>query len=78
VKTAISLPDDLFRKAELAARQLKMSRSRLYATAIAEFLDRRRTSKTTERLNEIYSKEPASLAPALSAAQLKSLESDSW
>lgn len=78
MKTAISLPDDLFRQAETAARRLKISRSQLYATAITEFLDRRRTSKVTERLNEIYSQEPARLDPALSFAQSKSLESDVW
>ncbi|MBZ5521454.1 MAG: hypothetical protein LAP21_04270 [Acidobacteriia bacterium] len=78
MKTAISLPDDLFRQAETTARRLKISRSQLYATAIAEFLDRRRTSKVTERLNEIYSQEPARLDPALNLAQLKSLKSDSW
>lgn len=78
MKTAISLPDDLFRLAEAAARRLRISRSQLYATAIAEFLERRRTSRVTERLNEIYSEEPAKLDPALNLAQSKSLESDSW
>lgn len=78
MKTAISLPDGLFRQAETAARRLKISRSQLYATAIAEFLDRRRTSRVTERLNEIYAEEQAKVDPALSVAQLKSLESDSW
>jgi len=78
MKTAISLPDDLFRQAELAARRLKISRSQLYATAITEFLDRRRTSKVTERLNQIYAEEPARLDPALSFAQSISLQRDSW
>jgi len=78
VKTAISLPENLFRQAEAAARQLKMSRSQLYATALAEFLERRRTNKITERLNEIYSEAPAKVDPALHSAQLKSLESESW
>jgi predicted transcriptional regulator len=76
MKTAISLPDDLFRRAEAAARRLKMSRSQLYANAIAEFLERRQTNKITARLNEIYSEEPANLDPALASVQSKSLESD--
>jgi antitoxin MazE6 len=78
VKTAISLPDDLFRLAETAARKLKMSRSQLYATAISEFLERRRTSRITRRLNEVYSKEPARLDPALNRAQMVSVERDAW
>jgi metal-responsive CopG/Arc/MetJ family transcriptional regulator len=55
VKTAVSLPDDLYRLAEAAARKLKMSRSELYAAAISEFLTRRQASRITERLNETYS-----------------------
>jgi hypothetical protein len=78
MKTAISLPDDLFRRAEVAARKLKMSRSQLYANAISEFLERRRSSKITERLNKVYSKEPSELDPALHSAQVRSLEKDNW
>ena len=78
MKTAVSLPDDLFRQAEAAARRLRVSRSQLYAEAIAEFLDRRRTSNITKRLNELYSQKAAKLDPALNSAQLKSLEADPW
>lgn len=78
MKTAVSLPDDLYRLAEAAARKLKMSRSELYAAAISEFLARRQASRITERLNEIYTEEPATLAPALHSAQLKTLTKDSW
>lgn len=78
MKTAISLPEDLFRLAEAAARKLKMSRSQLYATALAEFLDRRRTTKITERIDRVYSKEPSELDPALHSAQMRSLEREDW
>jgi antitoxin MazE6 len=78
MKTAVSVPDDLFRMAEAAARRLRVSRSKLYATAISEFLDRRQTSAVTERLNELYSRRPAKVDSALLRAQLKSLDKDSW
>jgi hypothetical protein len=78
MKTAVSLPDDLFRMAEAAARKLRMSRSQLYATAIAEFLERRKTSKITERLNKVYSKEQSALDPAWHSAQLRSLAREDW
>ncbi|MBZ5533477.1 MAG: hypothetical protein LAO20_18770 [Acidobacteriia bacterium] len=78
MKTTISLLDNLCRLAEAAARKLKMWRSQLGGTAIAEFLERRQTNTITKRLNEIYSAEPAKLDPALHSAQLKSLETDSW
>ncbi|MGC9972062.1 MAG: hypothetical protein ABSE56_15895 [Bryobacteraceae bacterium] len=78
MKTAVSLPDDLFGLAEAAAGRLRVSRSQLYATAISEFLDRRRTDAVTERLNEVYSRRPAKVDPALHRAQLRSLDKDSW
>jgi predicted transcriptional regulator len=78
MKTAVSVPDDLFRLAEAAARRLRVSRSKLYATAIAEFLDRRQTGAVTERLNEVYSRRPAKVDSALHRAQLRSLDKDSW
>ena len=78
VKTAISLPEDLFRMAEAAARKLKMSRSRLYATALAEYLERRKTSNITDRLNKIYSRESSELDSALHSAQMQSLKREDW
>ncbi|MGC9949919.1 MAG: hypothetical protein ABSF64_26420 [Bryobacteraceae bacterium] len=78
MKTAVSVPDDVFRQAEAAARRLRISRSQLYATAISEFLTRRQADAVTERLNEVYSRRPAKVDSALHRAQLKSLEKDSW
>ena len=78
MKTAISVPDDLFRTAEAAARRLRVSRSKLYATALAEFLERRQANAVTERLNEVYTRRPAKLDPALNRAQLRSIQKESW
>ncbi len=78
MKTAVSLPDDLFRLAETTARRLRVSRSELYAKAIAEFLRRRDGSTITERLNDVYSRHPAKVDSALHRAQLKSLDKDPW
>lgn len=79
MKTSVSIPEDLFRKAEVAARKLRMSRSHLYARAIREFLDRRMAGDDiTARLNKIYSTESSKLDPALDYAQLRSVKSDCW
>ena len=72
------MPDDLFRLAEAAARRLRVSRSELYAKAIADYLERQNGNAITERLNEVYSRRPAKLDPGLHRAQLKSLERDGW
>jgi hypothetical protein len=72
------MPDTPFREAEATARRLKVSRSQLYAIAIAEFLERRQTNAITDRLNEVYAHWPARLDAALHRAQIKSLNKDSW
>jgi len=42
MKTAISIPDELFHEVELCSRRLKVSRSRLFAVAAREYLARHR------------------------------------
>jgi metal-responsive CopG/Arc/MetJ family transcriptional regulator len=78
MKTAISLPDDLFTAADALADRMGMSRSELYATAVAEFLAKNRATEVTERLNEVYAKEPSGLDADLRQAQRRSLGSERW
>src|SRR5207244_8555070 len=52
MKSAVSLPDDLFREIDACARALKLTRSGLLATAAREFLARhRRPSDATDAWN---------------------------
>jgi metal-responsive CopG/Arc/MetJ family transcriptional regulator len=44
MKTALSIPDDLFREVEACCRRLKLSRSRLFASAAREYLARHRSA----------------------------------
>jgi len=78
MKTAVSVPDDLFRLAEATARRLRVSRSTLYAKAIAEFIARQHGNAITERLDNVYSLRPAKVDSALHRAQMKSLEKNGW
>jgi predicted transcriptional regulator len=39
VKTAISIPDEVFRRAERLAKRRKVSRSQLYTTALIRMLE---------------------------------------
>jgi metal-responsive CopG/Arc/MetJ family transcriptional regulator len=61
VKTAISINDDLLQEADETARLLGLSRSRLFALAVADFLQRQRQEQMLRRLNEVYASglEPA-------------------
>ena len=78
MKTAVSVPDELFREAEAAAHRLRLSRSALYAKALAVFLKNQQGSAITERLNEVYSRNPAKVDSRLHDAQLKTLQKDDW
>jgi metal-responsive CopG/Arc/MetJ family transcriptional regulator len=51
MKTAISLPDPLFKEAEAAAKDLGLSRSKLIQTALEDFLKRRREANLTAEVN---------------------------
>ena len=73
MKTAISLPDDLFASADSLAERLKVSRSELYATAVAEYVAKHRDAEVTARLNEVYSDLPSGVDPALRRAQARSM-----
>jgi metal-responsive CopG/Arc/MetJ family transcriptional regulator len=79
MKTAISIPDHLFRAAERAAKRLGFSRSELYWRAVAAFLERQSDTLVTEALNEIYhSQERSVLDPVLEEMQRASLSREDW
>ncbi|WP_319560114.1 ChpI protein [Marispirochaeta sp.] len=54
MKTAISIPDNLFSDAEITAKQLGLARSQLYVRAIKEFIEHHNKDKITEQLNMLY------------------------
>ena len=78
MKIAISLPDNLFHSAETLAEQLGVSRSQLFATAVAEFLAKHQTRTITDRLNTIYAEQASRLEPGLTNLQARSLSRDEW
>ena len=55
MKTAISIPDDVFADAERLARTLNESRSRLYSRAVKEFVARHSPDRITSALDEVCS-----------------------
>ena len=76
MKTAISIPDELFDSAEALASRLGVSRSQLYATALARFLAEHEHDQVTARLDALYgdaSVEPSRLEPGYAALQARAL-----
>jgi predicted transcriptional regulator len=78
MRIAISVPDDIFEAGEHLARQLGVSRSRLYSDAVAQYLTERGAAEVTAGLNRIYAAEPADLEAALMRAQLETLDDKAW
>ncbi len=76
MKTAISIPDSIYKAAEKLATHLGMTRSALYTKAINKFLLDFRNDSITEKLNEIYEKEISRLEPAYETMQIISIEED--
>ena len=54
MKTAISIDEDLYRKAEKLSAKLNLSRSRLFAQALEYLLEKSETLEIIQRLNEVY------------------------
>ncbi|MBN1646962.1 MAG: ChpI protein [Spirochaetales bacterium] len=81
MKTAISIPDNLFKQAECAARKLGLARSQLYVLAIREFIEHFDKERITEKLNALYSGENAMDESTINSG-LESLRettrNDSW
>jgi metal-responsive CopG/Arc/MetJ family transcriptional regulator len=78
MKTAISLPDSLFRSGDALAKRLGVSRSELFARALAEYLAKHRADQITKRLNSLYAAEDSRLDPAFAAAQGRALPREKW
>jgi hypothetical protein len=78
MKIAISVPDKVFKAGEHLARQLGMTRSQLYADALAAYLSTRGSAAVTAKLNAVYEKESSTLDPVLSALQLRGLADEAW
>jgi len=60
VKTAISIPDEIFREIERFSKEHRYSISEVFVMAVKEFLDKLKSKEVFNALNEVYS-EPESL-----------------
>lgn len=80
MKTAISIPDNLFSEAEVTARQLGLARSQLYVMAIREFIEHHNKDRITDKLNSIYGDTLSedSLLDAGIESLRKATANDSW
>ncbi len=78
MKTAISIPDDIFIEADTLATKLGVSRSELFATAMAKMLAYHRDKLITAKLNAVYENEKSTLDPVVAKMQALSIEPEDW
>lgn len=78
MKTAISVPDELFHQAERLARKTGKSRSQLYQEALAEYLLRRDLGAITEGMDRALADIDQVSDPWLSQAGRQTLDRSEW
>jgi len=78
MKTAISIPDEIYHSADQLAKRLGMSRSELYSKAVSIYISTHKNEAITEALDKIYAKETSEIDSAINVMQLKSLPREEW
>lgn len=68
----------MFDAAERLAEELHISRSQLYAQALAAFLEKKGASAVTAKLNQVYGAESGQVEDALHQAQMSSVGHEAW
>jgi predicted transcriptional regulator len=78
MKTAVSIPDDLFRQADALASRLGKSRSEVYREALAEYVARLEPGAVTRALDELADELAADGAAFGAATARRALERSEW
>ena len=73
MKTAISIPDDVFEEAEVTARRLGRSRSQFFTKAVSELVAVHRGQRITDALDRVYRGDRGELDPVLADLQSRSI-----
>ena len=78
MKTAVSIPDDVFEDAERLASRLRTSRSQLYARALAEFVARHDDDRVTSLMDQAVREAGGEADAFVRAAAQQSLQRVEW
>jgi metal-responsive CopG/Arc/MetJ family transcriptional regulator len=78
MKTAVSIPDDVFEGAERLARQTKKSRSRLFSDAVKEYVARHAPDDVTVAMDQVCAELGNSKDAFVSSAARRILERSEW
>lgn len=78
MKTAVSIPDDVFNRAERLAEQHGRSRSDVYSAALREYVARHAAEDVTDAVNRVCAEVEEGVDPFLSSAGRRLLERSEW
>ena len=78
MKTAVSIPDEIYQSADQLAKRLGMSRSELYSKAVSNYINAHKNEAVTKALDQIYAKEKSEIDPVINVMQLRSLPKETW
>lgn len=78
MKTAVSIPDDLFHQADELAARLGKSRSEVYREALVDYVARREPGAVTRALDEIADQIAAEENAFVAEAGRRALERSEW
>ena len=78
MKTAVSVPDDLFQSAEHLVRRTGMSRSEVYSRALREYVARHAPDEVTQALNDVIRTAGESDTLFSTEVARRILESNEW
>ena len=78
MKTAVSLPDEVFEAAERLARRTKCSRSRIFSDALREYVARHSPEEVTEAVDRACAQLGKEKDSLVSSAARRVLERSEW
>ena len=78
MKTAVSIPDDVFERAERLARRTKKSRSQLFTDALKEYVARHAPDDITDAMDRVCSEIGDLKDDFVSSAARRILERSEW
>jgi metal-responsive CopG/Arc/MetJ family transcriptional regulator len=78
MKTAVSIPDEVFEKAERLARRSKRSRSELFSAALSEYLARHAADEVTEAMDRVCADLGGQEDTFVTGASRRVLERSEW
>ncbi|HXT96090.1 MAG TPA: hypothetical protein VN853_07305 [Polyangia bacterium] len=78
MKTAVSIPDDVFQEAEALAHRARRSRSEVYARALSEYVARHAPDRVTEAMDRVLDELDEPKDEFASRAARRTLERAEW